>query len=244
MAAILPDRSVPVSPIAVSLWVALLLFIPSIVRTAQDARYQSAHFLVHAARGQDVSGLLEELESAYRDVQAYGLSLPRTVIAYCYPSTAEFTRRSHGEAFHLALASQQRLHLQPLRVLLRDGNLARTLRHELTHVALAAAAERGLPRWLNEGMAMIVAGERHPQRITFRSLRQLEDTLLRSRSHDNLRSAYGTAARLTERLVNQLGRERTLALLRTVGSRGQFEQAFGASVGSSLRLWEQSELGR
>ncbi len=191
----------------------------------------------------DVSRMLEELESAYRDLRSYGLSLPRMVDVRCYPSTAEFTRRSGGESFHLAIAIGERLHLQPLPVLLRNGGLARSLRHELTHVALAGAAARGLPRWLNEGMAMIVAGERHPEVIRFRSLRQLEDSLFGSRSHDNLRSAYGTSARLAGRLAERLGRQKILALLRTVGSRGNFERAFRAYMGVALGAWERSELG-
>ncbi len=67
--------------------------------------------------------------------------------------------------------------------------------------------------------------------------------LVRSASHDVLRSAYGTSARLAGRLVERLGKEKTLALLRTVASRGNFEGAFRASAGITLKEWERSELG-
>src|SRR5207248_3030765 len=99
-----------------------------------------------------------------------------------------------GSTFNLAVASGEQIHLQPVRVLLR-GSLAQALRHELTHVALFQAARHGLPRWLNEGMAMTVAGEQYPVKQKFLRLEQLEDSVRKSRSFQTLRSAYGASAR-------------------------------------------------
>ena len=41
-----------------------------------------------------------------------------------------------------------------------DGNLEQVLRHEIAHVLVARAAGRyGVPRWLNEGLAIVAARE-------------------------------------------------------------------------------------
>lgn len=212
--------------------------------SAQPARYSSSHFTVQAPAGHDMNRLLDELELAYKDVRSFGLALPTMVQVRSYGTTAEFVRHSGGQTFHLAIARDEFLHLQPLAVLLKTGEFSRTLRHELAHVALTGAARRGLPRWLNEGMAMVVAGEQHPEEARFRSLRQLDDTLARSRSRRTLRGAYGTAGRLARRLVDSHGREKVLALLRTVGSQGKFEDAFSSFTGASVKEWEKTELGR
>jgi len=225
---------------------ALLLFsiVPLYSSVAQQAAYRSAHFALTVPAGHDVTRLLDELERAYDEIRSFGLGLPGMVRVRSYGSTSEFVRRSRGHSFHLALAEGDRLHLQPLAVLLKNGALARTLRHELAHVGLAGAARRGLPRWLNEGVAMVAAGESHPETIAFTSLRQLDDTLARSRSHDNIRSAYGTSVRLARGLIDRHGRGKVLALLRTIGARGNFERTFRAATGATLKEWEKSELGR
>lgn len=211
---------------------------------AQPARYSSSHFTVRAPAGHDMNRLLDELELAYTDVRSFGLALPTMVQVRSYGTTAQFVRHSGGQTFHLAIARDELLHLQPLATLLKSGEFSRTLRHELTHVALVGAAKRGLPRWLNEGMAMVVAGEHHPEETKFRSLRQLDDTLAGSRSRRTLRGAYGTAGRLVRRLVESHGKEKVLALLRTVESRGKFEEAFSSFTGTSVRDWEKAELNR
>lgn len=220
----------------------LLLGLPGLA-AAQQARYSSAHFTLTAPAGYDMTRLMDELERAYDDVRRKGLSLPGMIHGTSYASTSGFVRGSGGRAFHLALARDERLHLQPLPVLLKNGDLPRALRHELTHVALADAARRGLPRWFNEGMALAVAGERHSEGLAFTSLRQLDDTIARSASHEHLRDAYGTAGRLTRNLLERHGMSGMLALVRTVARRGDFERAFRGATGTGLREWERSELG-
>jgi hypothetical protein len=210
--------------------------------TQRVVRYQSAHFTVLAPAGEEMGRLLDELERAYADVRAYGLSLPSMVETRCHATTDQFVRRSGGNAFNLALARGARIDLQPLRILLGRRELPRALRHELTHVALAGAARKSLPRWMNEGMAMMVAGEKHPESIKFARLDQLEDSLTRSRSHEHIRSAYGTAGRLVSRLAATVGKERLLAFLRGVATGGEFEKRFKALTGKRAAEWGAAEL--
>ncbi|HVZ38287.1 MAG TPA: hypothetical protein VHI13_03350 [Candidatus Kapabacteria bacterium] len=207
-------------------------------------RYQSAHVVLLAPAGQDVTRLLDELERAHADVRAYGLTLRGMISARCYATTADFMSASGASAYNLALARSGRIHLQPLAVLMRRGELGRALRHEITHVALESAARRGLPRWLNEGMAMSVAGEKQPERLRFARLAQLEDTLARSRRYDNLRSAYGTAERLTSALLLACGRAKVVGLLQAVGAGSGFDAGFRALTGAEPDRWAASRLGR
>ncbi|MDB5035673.1 MAG: hypothetical protein JWQ98_2914 [Chlorobi bacterium] len=232
---------------------ALLLLLPflpfargmlSAAPAQRTARYQSAHFILTAPAGGDVGRLLDELESAYRDVQRYGLRMPARVEARSHGSTADFAIAAGVARFNLAAAVGARIELQPMSVLLRRGELTRALRHELTHVALAEAARRGLPRWLNEGMAMMVAGEMQPERITFVRLDRLEDSLAGARLQPTIRSAYGTARRLASRLIESVGQGSVLSFLGSVGSSGGFEEKFRGLTGKGSAEWGRAELGR
>ncbi len=211
-------------------------------RAAGWARYQSSHVILYAPSGRDVSRLLSELESAYRDVRLFGIALPGMVEARTYATTADFVAGSGGRAFNLAVARGVRIHLQPGDVLLRRGEMANTLRHELTHVGLEGAARNGLPRWMNEGLAMMVAGEQRPETIRFRRLEALEDTLSRSASYSRLRSAYGTSQRLVRSLSDMIGRPKVLALVRSVASGGNFEKGFRAVAGLAPAEWAAGRL--
>ncbi|MEP7219948.1 MAG: hypothetical protein ABI876_13580 [Bacteroidota bacterium] len=225
----------------------LLLLLPFLLATRGEAwggRYQSAHFILTAPAGGDVGRLLDELESAYRDVQRYGLQMPARVDARSHASTADFAGAAGVPRFNLAAAVGTRIELQPMVVLLRRGELTRALRHELTHVALAEAARRGLPRWLNEGMAMMVAGEMQPERLTFTRLDRLEDSLKGSRLQPTIRSAYGTSRRLASRLIESVGQGSVLSFLGSVGASGGFEEKFRGLTGMGSAEWGRMELGR
>lgn len=200
-------------------------------------RYQSAHVALTAPAGHDVTRLLTALERAYASVRAYGLALPPMVQARTYANTPDFVRGSGGSWFNLAIARGGTIHLQPTNLLIRREALGSTLCHEMVHVALERSAQRGLPRWFNEGLAMVVAGERRAERIRFSRIAQLEDTLARSKSYDNVRSAYGTAERLVRRLIDGFGRDKVLALARSVGDGADFERGFRTLTGALPAVW-------
>ncbi len=225
----------------------LLLFVllsAHVRLAAQGARYQSAHFILLAPPGSDPGRLLDELESAYRDLRAFGLKMPSTITARSYGSTAEFMRGAGASSFNLGVAIADVIHLQPVALLLRRGDLRRTLRHELAHVGMVSAARRGLPRWMNEGMAMVAAAEKQPERLRFLRLDRLELALSSSRSHDTLRSAYGTAERLVSGLIATVGKGKLLGLLREVAGGSGFEERFALLTGLSPEEWGARELGR
>lgn len=203
-----------------------------------------ANFTLLVPSNQDPTELTGLLESARKRVQEYGLALPRTVVVRIYSTSVQFAQATGLTTSHLAGERNGRLHLQPLPLLLRRPEASRTLQHELVHLALAQAARNGLPRWFNEGIAMVVAGEKQPEIVKFVTLQALQDTLLRSRSYPALRSAYGTCQRLVEKIVSQQGQPAVLAMLRAVANGGKFPERFRRLAGQSAQDWARQWLAK
>ncbi len=203
-------------------------------------RVQSAHFLLEVDRTAGAERVVEELESAYDAVRAFGLRLPARVHARMYATTTAFREATGEGAVFNAVARDGVLHLQPANVLLGRPGLLRTLRHELAHVSMAIEAREGLPRWVNEGVAMLVADQVYPETVRFASVAALEDTLRMSVSAVRLRAAYATAGRMVRDLDAQVGRT---ALLQLIGSEvGTFEERFRRQTGGSVASWADGAL--
>ncbi len=205
---------------------------------------RSEHVLLAAPRGGDCARILSELERAYREVRRFGLTVPPTVRTVCYATTADYIRGSGGSGYQLAMARQGVIHLQPYALLLRRGGFARAIVHEMAHVALTPAAAAGLPRWLNEGLAMSVAGEKAPESMKVRTLAELERVLERPGSWARARSAYGTSERLVGRLIGAIGRSGVIDLARRVAAGEGFEGAFRRLVKVDPAAWGRRELVR
>ncbi len=62
----------------------------------------------------------------------------------------------------LAIANRNTILLRSPRVSTSPLNLETVFAHELTHLALHRRVPRGLPRWLDEGLAMLVSRELRP----------------------------------------------------------------------------------
>lgn len=62
----------------------------------------------------------------------------------------------------LAIANRNTILLRSPRVSTAPLNLETVFAHELTHLALHRRVPRGLPRWLDEGLAMLVSRELRP----------------------------------------------------------------------------------
>ena len=116
-----------------------------------------------------------------------------------------------------------------------DSSFPGTLRHELVHVLLARNTSPGnLPRWLNEGIAMMLAGELHwsaPFRIT-RMLATGEvieyahlDFAFTSGDNHVMGNAYAQALSMTEYLRDRVGDEQFWKLVDSLK-----RQSFGKAV--------------
>lgn len=208
----------------------------------QPTRFQSAHFQLTTPRGSSVERLLDDLERAYADVRGFGLRLPPRIDVTAHGSTDAFVRATGAQRHYLAMTLGRRIHTQPPLLLYRRGETARVLRHELVHVALAHRNAAELPRWLNEGLAVTVAGERFPGGKQFRSLDELERALDVGNASSTARSGYAAAGRLVAELIERAGRSRVVALIRAVHQGESFDAAFERIVGGDPRQWGDSTL--
>ena len=211
---------------------------------AAQVPIRSAHIVFTAPRSAGSERLLEELERAYLHVRAWGLRLPSRVAVWGYSTSASYVRGSRAPSATLAATVRESIHLQPVDILLRQGALTRTLRHEMAHVALDGAARHGLPRWFNEGLAMLVAGERQIETVRFRSLGALEHGLGSKNDHAKTRSAYETARRLLSRLEEEHGRARIATLAHAVSHGGGVPDRFRELTGCWPDVWAAGRLAR
>ncbi|MBC8144283.1 MAG: hypothetical protein H7X80_01790 [bacterium] len=204
---------------------------------------RTAHFAITLNDRGDASRVADALERAYRDVRTYGLRLPSTINVTIHPTTTEFAARLGASRMHIAVVRGTTVHLQPVDVLTRLGDIDRALTHELVHVALSGAVAR-LPRWLCEGLAMNVAGERHPVEGSYASTLGLDRDLSGAREYSRLRRAYGSAERLTRHLIATIGRERTLEALRLIAAGHSSQDAFRKAAAIDLDAWSEQSLSK
>jgi hypothetical protein len=219
-----------------ALLIALAASMPAGARTVR-----SAHFVITHANRDDIAGLAEALEGGYRTVREFGLRLPSSIDVRVHATTQEFAVRSGAGRFHLAGVRGSTLHLQPVGVLRRQPGLGRALTHEIVHVALAEAASR-MPRWLSEGVAMMIAGELQVAGGDYATPAELDGALVTARSHEEARRAYGAAASLVRALRTKVGSARMLSAMRAIASGGEANAAFRSVAGLDLGKWASGEL--
>ncbi|NUM53771.1 MAG: hypothetical protein HUU46_09030 [Candidatus Hydrogenedentes bacterium] len=115
-----------------------------------------------------------------------------------------------------------------------------TVRHELIHILLRHNVNTdNLPRWLNEGISMVLSGEnRWESRAAVASMylngriltyRELEASFLDPGSEFEFGDAYAQAYSMTQYLVGKLGEDRFWELIRSLDSR-----TFGSAIESEL----------
>jgi hypothetical protein len=205
---------------------------------------RTAHIELTIPAREDPRRIADALERAYEDIRMRGFSLPATVRVRAHRSTGEFARAARASRGHIGAFRDGVLHLQPLSVLLARRWYERSFRHELVHVALLNAEEGGLPRWLNEGLAAVAAGETYrrgaqPTRIT--SAEALDRALARSASPESMIAAYAAAEQLARRLVARHGWPSVVAMVDGAQEVG-FDVCFKRLTGIPQEQWAAREL--
>jgi hypothetical protein len=124
-----------------------------------------------------------------------------------------------------------------------DGSLEELLLHELTHVLVArAAGERPVPRWFNEGLAMMAGGPWNLEdrtRLTFALVRRTERPLgevenLFNGSPAEVRRAYALSGALVRDIVLRYGRPTPRRILAGIARGKSFAGSFRGSTGVTL----------
>ena len=135
----------------------------------------------------------------------------------------------------------------PVRDALTDeAELDRVLAHEFTHAVVRSLAARGVPVWLNEGLATVLESDgpgvaesavtASPEGRSL-SLRLLARPFGRL-SGDEAAVAYGKSALAVRRLLDEAGGFAIANLLRDLGDGAPFEQAFERRVMKSFKQFE------
>lgn len=160
-----------------------------------------------------VNQILSTLESTRRDyvrrasAKTSNVNIPRLEIRF-NESTGDFTSRTGQPWWAAAATEKNRIELQPVAVLKDRGVLFNTLRHELAHVVIDSISSKP-PRWLEEGLALYLAGE--GQTISRYALRQrlaedeLEQRLQHPRTQTEMRALYAEAYLTVADLIRRQG---------------------------------------
>lgn len=122
-----------------------------------------------------------------------------------------------------------------------------TFKHELAHVAMdVASAGRGVPRWFNEGYALMHAAEWTAERSTKLSQAAAGGALTPFSNltdyfpahHNSASLAYAQSYHFVRHLGEQFGDDVYGGILERVRSGKSFDDAFKAETGQSLKLAE------
>jgi Tetratricopeptide repeat/Peptidase MA superfamily len=195
---------------------------------------------------------VELLEAAYwRIGTAIGTfpNEPITVILYTQEQFKDITRSPSWAAG----AYDGRIRVPMRGALQNPRELDRILCHEFTHALVHGVAPRGVPQWLNEGLALLFEPSRTPaaDNAPLRApgpagavvpLTRLEDSF-EGLSDDEARRAYVESGDAVQALVAQSGMPAILNLLQNLGTGMRFDDAFERSIGMRYeefqRVWSQ-----
>lgn len=139
-----------------------------------------------------------------------------------------------------ALVGDQEILTQPARSLRKLEDLEGTLAHELVHLLIRKAAGRNCPRWLDEGLAQWLSGQKGAQDLSLpadeQELAGLEKRLGSNETpREQLKKDYAACRLLVRRLVDRVGEQ---ALVRSLSGLKKVPDPLDLLVkGKDLRSW-------
>ena len=206
------------------------------------------HFTVSFEGAEDAAMAAQALESLtrafWRICNAFAAYPPRSipVILYSGEQFRDITRSPQWAA--AAFDGAIRV---PMRGAGEKGeDLDRVLAHEFAHALIRSMATRGLPTWVNEGLASALESDSLDWAETALSkspktpsLTVLAAPFGRMNGHD-AQVAYATSALAAKRLLDDAGGVAIANLLRDLGDGVDFEQAFLHRIQKSLADFQAS----
>jgi hypothetical protein len=125
----------------------------------------------------------------------------------------------------------------------KDGELDRVLAHEFTHALIRTIAPRGVPIWLNEGLASALeaddlgwAERRMRDQTAPLRLQELQSGFGQLDGAP-AQLAYATSALAARRLLDEAGAAAVANLLRDLGEGADFETAFLHRIQRPFSNW-------
>ena len=203
---------------------------------------------VHIEYPADARALAEEsidtIERAYR---AYEKRMPRKPVVLrvvICDTIAQFGEYAGPLSTHsvlgIAKPTQDLIVLKAPHLAPRGSDYRGTVRHEVIHILLQHNVNTdNLPRWLNEGTAMVVSGENRWESRTLVASMYLNGRILSYRELDlsfldpgeemEFGDAYAQAYSMTQYLMNGLGEDRFWTMLHSLD-----KQTFGSALEAEL----------
>jgi len=130
------------------------------------------------------------------------------------------------------------IYIQHVPLLIEQGRLSATVRHECVHAALAAAGSARLPLWLEEGCALHFSGQiigRIPEGARRAKTLAALDANIRALSEQNdeaawleIRASHAQARRIVGAFVQRLGLAHFVNFLRVLKNGTRFDQALAS----------------
>ncbi|MFO7695760.1 MAG: peptidase MA family metallohydrolase [Anaerolineae bacterium] len=218
----------------------------------------TARLFYYDVRESKASGWLDEAESTLERIRReIGLSPERIVDIYVYRNETDMraavAMRSDdydARVTTLGVAVDE----DTLILLGSQANLELTMAHELSHIVVGMATDNpyaGLPRWLDEGLAMIAEGELPRQNALALERAIANDDLLSVRSMtsysgraDQVDLYYGECHSVVSFLIDSYGRDRLNALLARfaegTSQHSALESVYGFDIEELDALWRES----
>jgi len=206
------------------------------------------HFTVSFEGPEDAAMASQALESLnrafWRICEVFGTfptkSIP--VVLYSGEQFSDITRSPKWAA-----AAFDGIIRVPMRGAGEQGeDLDRVLAHEFSHAVMRSLTTRGLPTWLNEGLASVLEGDDmswtdKPMSgvTTPPSLKALSGSFAKLGGRD-AQVAYAVSARAAKRLLDEAGGVAIANLLRDLGEGVEFEAAFLHRIQRTLSDFEAS----
>src|SRR5213593_1863674 len=189
---------------------------------------------------------VDALEAAYWRIGTALLAYPPTVITVVLYTDEQFRDITRSPAWAGGVFDGKiRV---PMRGALKDPRqLEKVLAHEFTHALVKSVAPRGVPTWLDEGLAVVF--EMGDVKWAERLARQAPSLVPLPRLHDGFLSlpadqvqlAYAESALAVQMLIERGGIPALTALLQDLAAGQEFTQAFERRVFLSypefLTLW-------
>ena len=204
-----------------------------------------AHFTV-SFEGPEEAALaaevLEALDRAYWRIGAVLSTYPASAINVVLYTSEQFRDITRSPSW--AVGAYDGTIRVPMRGALDDPKeLDRVLAHEFTHALVRGIAPRGVPAWLNEGLATALergdlaglawAEARVQQARVPVSLAALQTSFARL-TGDQAQLAYAVSALAARRLVTNAGGVAVMNLLRDLGEGANFDAAFERRIQRSF----------
>jgi tetratricopeptide (TPR) repeat protein len=185
--------------------------------------------------------IIEMLEASYWRIGSALGAYPNGILTVVLYTNEQFRDVTRSPTWAVA-AFDGRIRV-PLRGAIDNPReLDRVLAHEFTHALVYSIAPRGVPQWLNEGLAQLFEPERGPAPDLTGPpipLKQLERTF-EGLDDAQAKQAYGQSLAAVQALVERAGMTGALNLLSFVGQGVAFADAFERAVFVSFAEFQAS----